>query len=79
MCVCVCVCVLNRIEAYPHLIKELKLLATPPRSQLVQMLKKLLCREATSATAEACVSLLQACYLHIVVCACSLSVQNALL
>jgi hypothetical protein len=59
----------NRIEAYPHLIKELKILATPPRSQLIQMLKKLLCREATSATAEACVSLLQAYYIYVyIVC-----------
>ena len=49
----------GRFEAYPHLIKELELRATPSRIQLLQMLKKLLCREACSETAEACVFLLQ--------------------
>jgi len=36
-----------------------QLRATPSRLQLVQMLKKLLCREASPRTAEACVALLQ--------------------
>lgn len=49
----------GRLEAYPNLIKELLLRVTPSRVQLLQMLKKLLCRESGPATAEACVALLQ--------------------
>lgn len=49
----------GRLEGYPNLIKDLELRATPSRVQLLQMMKKLLCRESGPSTAEACVALLQ--------------------
>jgi len=49
----------GRLEAYPNLIADLQLRDTPSRVQVVEMLKKLRCREASPGCAEACVALLQ--------------------